>query len=537
MNNQQNNDANRYFIYARKSSESEDRQMASIDSQIDELTKLAQENNLKVVKVFSESKSAKAPGRPIFADMMQRIKKGEADGIICWKLNRLARNPIDGGEVSWMLQQNIVKHIFTYGRSYYPTDNVIVMAVELGMANQFVRDLSVDAKRGLRSKADRGWYPSFSTLGYIHNPLKKKGGKEITKDEERFPLVRRMFDLMLSGNYTPPKILAIATNDWGLRMKNNGKMARSTIYRIFSDPFYYGEFEYPKKSGNWYQGQHEAMIKREEYDRIQELLGKKGNPRLRTYTFAFTGMIRCGECGCLITAENKTKHQKNGNVHNYIYYHCTKRRGYCNQKTIRDNDLENQIKKELDVISISPEFKELAMEIIQKENTREFSDKKTIISSQQKAYTSCVAEYDGLVTMRAKEQIDEETFLRKKVILEQERKRLRGLLDETDKSVDDWLERAEQLFHFAEIGKFRFETGTIQDKKEVLSFLGSNLLLKDQKLFITKKNELITMEELAKEEKAIRNRLEPLSFGSDKTRLWAEYTQSPMMLRRQDSNL
>lgn len=154
--NHQNNDAKRYFIYARKSSESEDRQMASIDSQINELTKLAQENSLDVVQVFSESKSAKAPGRVVFADMMQRIKQGEADGIICWKLNRLARNPIDGGEVSWMLQQNIVKHIFTYGRSYYPTDNVIVMAVELGMANQFVRDLSVDAKRGLRTKAERG---------------------------------------------------------------------------------------------------------------------------------------------------------------------------------------------------------------------------------------------------------------------------------------------------------------------------------------------------------------------------------------------
>jgi site-specific DNA recombinase len=534
--NHQNNDAKRYFIYARKSSESEDRQMASIDSQIDELTKLAEENSLNVVQVFSESKSAKAPGRVVFADMMQRIKKGEADGIICWKLNRLARNPIDGGEVSWMLQQNIVKHIFTYGRSYYPTDNVIVMAVELGMANQFVRDLSVDAKRGLRSKAERGWYPSFSTLGYIHNPLKKKGDKEIIKDEERFPLVRKMFDLMLSGNYTPPKILDIATNEWGLRMKNGGKMARSTAYRIFTDPFYYGEFEYPKGSGNWFQGMHEPMIARDEYDRIQELLGRKGNPRLRTYTFAFTGMIRCEECGCLITAENKTKHQKNGIIRHYTYYHCTKRKGSCKQKTIRDNELEDQIKKELDAITIPPEFRELAMKIIGEDSGREFSDKKTIISSQQKAYNACIEEYDGLVTMRAKGQIDDETFTRKKSVLEQEKKRLKGLLDETDKAVDDWLERAEYLFNFAEVGKIRFERGTIEEKKDVLSYLGSNLLLKDRKLRITRKNELIAMEELAKEEKAIRNRLEPLGFGSDKTKLWAEYAQSPMMLRGRDSN-
>ncbi len=530
--NHQNNDATRYFVYARKSSEAEDRQMASIDSQINELTKMAQENNLNVIDVLSESKSAKAPGRPVFAEMMQRIKKGEADGIICWKLNRLARNPIDGGEISWILQQNIVKHIFTYGRSYYPTDNVIVMAVELGMANQFVRDLSTDAKRGLRSKAERGWYPAYSTLGYIHNPLKKKGDKEIIKDAERFPLVKKMFNLMLSGNYTPPKILDIATNEWGLRMKDGGKMARSTVYRIFTDTFYYGEFEYPKGSGNWYQGNHDPMIARDEYDRIQELLGRKGNPRLRTYAFAFTGMIRCEECGCIITAENKKKSQKNGNVHHYVYYHCTKRKGVCSQKTIRDTELEKQIKEELGAIAIPPEFRELAMQIIGEDSGREFSDKKTLISSQQKAYKACIEEYDGLITMRAKGHIDDETFLRKKSVLEQEKKRLNGLLNETDKAVDDWLERAEYLFSFAEVGKIRFERGTIEEKKDVLSYLGSNLLLKDRKLRITKKNELIAMEELAKEEKVIRSRLEPLGFGSNKTKLQEKYAQSPTMLRR-----
>ena len=511
--------------------------MASIDSQIEELTKMAEENNLSVVQVFSESKSAKAPGREVFSDMMQRIKKGEADGIICWKLNRLARNPIDGGEVSWMLQQNIVKHIFTYGRSYYPTDNVIVMAVELGMANQFVRDLSVDSKRGLKTKAERGWYPSFSTLGYAHNPLKKKGDKEIIKDEERFPLVRKMFDLMLSGNYTPPKILDIATNEWGLRMKNGGKMARSTAYRIFTDPFYYGEFEYPKESGNWYQGKHEPMIARDEYDRIQELLGKKGNPRLRTYTFAFTGMIRCGECGCLITAENKTKHQKNGITRYYTYYHCTKRKGSCKQKTIRDNALEDQIKEELDAIAIPPEFRQLAMEVIQKDSGKEFVEKKTLISSQQKAYNACVDEYDGLVTMRAKGQIDDETFTRKKSALEQEKKRLKGLLDETDRVVDDWLERAEVLFGFAETAQYRFEKGTIEDKKEVLSYLGSNLLLTDRKLRIQRKNELITMEKIAHHIKTKKVRLEPPVFGSTKAQITSFEGDLHPLLRRQDSNL
>jgi len=139
----------KYFIYARKSSESEDRQVQSIQDQVDELQKLAKNSDLTVVNIFSESWSAKAPDRPVFNEMLERIKNGEANGILCWKLNRLARNPIDGGTISWMLQEGLIQYIQTYGRGYSPNDNVIMMSVEFGMANQFIRDLRVDTKRGL----------------------------------------------------------------------------------------------------------------------------------------------------------------------------------------------------------------------------------------------------------------------------------------------------------------------------------------------------------------------------------------------------
>ena len=90
--------------------------------------------------------------------MIDRIGRGEASGILCWKLDRLARNFIDGGQVIEMIQRGVVQHIRSFERSYYPEDNVLVMAVELGMANQFSRDLAVNVKRGLRAKAQMGWY-------------------------------------------------------------------------------------------------------------------------------------------------------------------------------------------------------------------------------------------------------------------------------------------------------------------------------------------------------------------------------------------
>ncbi len=522
----------KYFLYARKSSESEDRQVASIESQIDELTKMAKKEGLKILDVLSESQSAKAPGRPIFTEMIARIHKGEAQGIICWKLNRLARNPIDGGEIMWMLQQETIKHIQTYGRSYYPTDNVLMISVEFGMANQFIRDLSQDTKRGLRKKAERGWYPTFATLGYMHNPLKQKGRKEIIKDQERFNLTRKMFDLMLTGNYLPPKILEIATNKWGLQNRKGGKIARGTIYRIFNDPFYYGEFEYPKGSGNWYQGKHEPMITKEEYEKIQALLGRKEKARLRKHEFAFTGLIRCGECGAMITAEERIKTQKNGNVHHYTYYHCTRRKGPCSQKYIRKKELEKQIMEILNKIEIPPEFHDWALEELKSEIEKEGKDRNKILTNQQKAYNDCLEEIDGVISMRAKKELNEENYKRKMTFLAKEKARLQELLNDTDDRVNKQIEKAEKTFALARDARKEFETGKPEKQKQILADLGSNLLLKDGLLSILIEKPLLRIKGMTPEVNAIHNKVRTSKNGENERTLRKLYAQSPTLLRR-----
>jgi site-specific DNA recombinase len=531
------NQKNKYFLYARKSSESEDKQMTSIDSQINELEKLSKQNNLKIVKIFSESKSAKAPGRPVYDEMMAGIKKGEADGILCWKLNRLARNPVDGGEISWMIQQGIIKHIQTYGRSYYPSDNVIVMAVELGMANQWIRDLSVDTKRGLKTKAERGWYPTFTSLGYIHNPIKKKGDKEIIKDKKRFNLVRKMFDLFLEG-MSVDKIVKESIS-WGFKSKQGTDIAKSTFYRILSDPFYYGEFEYPKDSGNWYQGKHKPMISKEEFDEIQIMLGKKTRPRPIKHVFPFTGIIRCGECGAMITAENKIKKQKNGNIHNYTYYHCTKRKRDtdCTQKTIRDEKLEKQIKEKLKNIEIPKDFAEWTLQTLREVNKDESRERNKIIASQQASYTKCVKKIDNLIDLRAGNEITEKEFSKKRNEALGEKKRLKELINSSDNRIDEWLNNFKKTLEFAENAREAFaSTKDINVKREILSILGSNLLLKDGKLTITTKKPLSYIEEAVPEVISINKRLEPLKNGLNKQKLWVNYSQSPILLPGSDSN-
>src|SRR5712672_1264278 len=178
-----------YFIYCRKSSEAEDQQVLSIESQTRELEQLAAKLNVPVTEILTESRSAKDPGRPVFNQMMQRLYRGEAAGIICWKLDRLARNPVDGGSIIWAIKQYGIR-VASPAQSYsHGDDNAILMYMEFGIAQKYVDDLSRNVKRGLKTKIENGWYPGVAPLGYVNDRMGVKGEKSVLNDPERFQLV------------------------------------------------------------------------------------------------------------------------------------------------------------------------------------------------------------------------------------------------------------------------------------------------------------------------------------------------------------
>ena len=482
----------KYFLYARKSSESEDRQVQSIDDQINRLKKLASDLNLNIKKIYTEAKSAKKPdNRPIFSEMIQRIENGEAEGILCWQINRLSRNPIDSGKISWLLQRGILKSIQTIDRQYLPEDNVLLFSVESGVANQFVLDLSKNTKRGLQSKLEKGWLPNIAPLGYLNDKI----NRTIIKDPERFNLVRKMWNLMLTGNYTPPKILEIATNEWGFRTRKTKKstdntLSQSGIYRIFTNLFYAGIMA--RSDGTQYQGKHEPIITLEEYDRVQVILGRAGKPRPQTHSFAFTGAIRCGECGCFYTAENHTKViKKTGELKTFTYYHCTRKKKNvdCSQRQhIPAADLELQIEKEIEKYTILPEFLHWALEGLSKKNDTEIEDRTKIYEMQHKNLVETQKELDELTKMRYRQLIDDETFIREKNTLQNKIVQMKENLRETETRADKWLELTEKTFNFATYARKAFLMAKgkagLELKKEILMALGKIPIIKNKKLFI-----------------------------------------------------
>ena len=274
----------KYFLYARKSSEQEDRQVLSIGSQKSELESAAKKERLEIINRFEESYSAKDPGRKIFNEVIKRIEKGEANAILAWHPNRLSRNSVDTGYLIYLMDQNKLLEIKTLGQTFKNTPNdKFLLNLLCSQAKLENDNKGVDVKRGLRRKVEMGWHPGLAPIGYKNTPDKEKGFKTIHKDPKMFPIIRKMFDMILSGSFTVPRAHEIAVTQWGLK-----KLARSGFYRTLYNPFYYGWFERPQGSGNWHKGKHEPMITREEFDRVQHLLHPGQKPKPERQIFAYT---------------------------------------------------------------------------------------------------------------------------------------------------------------------------------------------------------------------------------------------------------
>ncbi len=526
--------AKKYFLYARKSSESEDRQMASINDQITALKKFATDEGLEILDILSEARSAKAPGREVFNEMIIRIEKGEADGILCWKLNRLARNPIDGGKVSWHIQQSIISHISTPGRSYYPTDNVLMMAVELGMANQFIKELSEDVKRGLSQKAEKGWRPGHALPGYLSTPDKEKGFKIIEKDPIAFPIIQGYFRRLLDEEVTIAQLFKESQEKGVLiNPKTRKPLSRSTLYKIFTLPFYAGKFEYPEGSGNWHIGKHEKMITWREYEKLQGIFSEKPpTSQVKVDNLPYKKLFACGECDMGITGHNKTKKQKNGNVHEYKFYVCTKKsKSYkCSQGSVHESDIEDKVEKMLGDIWIPPEFTQWAVERA-KEKLEEKGD---LQESEKDAMRKQIIKIDNqiskLIDMRSDGELTKEAFSKKQSEMEIKKAKIEKSLTSLEQEPTTYIEELEEHLDFAEFAKKRFKDGDTPTKRSVIKDLGWNRYILDKKVVIEPKKQLYAIQQSCKVMDEHNVRLEPV-FSLNKRTFDKIHAKNPMLLR------
>ncbi|MBU4305625.1 MAG: zinc ribbon domain-containing protein [Candidatus Omnitrophica bacterium] len=247
--------------------------------------------------------------------------------------------------------------------------------------------------------------------------------------------------------------------------------------------------------------------------------------------------MRCGECGAFITAEKKTKHQKNGNIHHYTYYRCTRRiKKNCSEPPIRSDELESQILNVLGKITIPAQFHQWAIKQLKEEHAKEKIDHNEITQAQRHHLDICAKKLDALFNIRLNEEIGAEEYARKKDVLMQEKQKYEGLIADTQTRIETWLNRAEETFSFAETAQKRFETGTLEDKRHILSCLGSNLILTGKQLRISVDKNLALFQEVAPEIQNLHNRLEPAQVADSITDWEVLYSQNENWRPQGDSN-
>ena len=308
------------------------------------------------------------------------------------------------------------------------------------------------------------------------------------KDLEKFNLIRKMWDLMLTGRYSPPQILEIANKEWGFRTRKykkfgGGELTKSGIYKLFNNIFYAGTIEF---GGKQYKGSYEPIITLEEFDRVQAILGRKGKPRPQKHKFAFTGTIKCQDCDCYYTAETKKKFIKcDQKLRYYTYYRCTCRKTYitCPQKgVVREEEIKKQLGKEVYEYTILPQFKDWAIEILDEETKAEAIDKQTISLSREKAHKQSEEELSELTRMRYRKLIDDGSFLKEKSLLEAKINQLNQNLDAKDNQVDQELELTKEKFNFAVYAHRKLLFGDLDEQKEVVITLFSSIKAKNRQL-------------------------------------------------------
>lgn len=344
----------RYCLYARKSMESEERQVLSIDSQIKEMQRLAERDGLEIVETKRESHSAKDVGhRPVFNELLEGVKNGKYNAILTWAPDRLSRNAGDLGALVDLMDQKLLLEIRTYQQRFTNSPNEKFLLMILGSQAKLENDAKgVNVSRGLRASVEKGHWPGLAPIGYL-NMYRTDMRGQLVIDPDRAPYIKQMFEKVADHEWSVRKVFSWLKDEVGFRTRNGKVFSLSSVYHALQSSFYTGRFEFPRGSGKWYDGSHEPLIDQELFDRVQDRIRKEHTVRERR-EFAFTRLLTCGICGSGITATERFKRLKSGGTAHYVYYGCTRGRDpNCPAKYIREENLLSELLKIIDSLDVN----------------------------------------------------------------------------------------------------------------------------------------------------------------------------------------
>ncbi|MBI2601397.1 recombinase family protein [Candidatus Daviesbacteria bacterium] len=527
----------KYLISARKSSESDERQIQSIPDQLNILNPLAEQRNLSVVAILTESGSAKKPGRVVFNQIIQRIRNGEANGIIAWDPSRLSRNATDTGTLIQLMDDGLLVEIVTPSQTFKNNPSDKMWFTFLCAQAKYENDnKSVNVKRALKQKAERGEPIGPPRPGYRSIPNKLQGEKG-HEPNEQFPLMKGLFKKYLIGKCS---VDTLVDNAKTLGVTNyKGKFINHTsMLRLLQDPYYCG---YIKFKGELFPSKHLPMLTKSEFELMQDVLHgrSKGKQQKTQYVYG-QSLIKCGECSYHYLGETHTKKYRNGKIGTFIHYRCSRKKKGCSQGYINAAKIEPQVTAALEQLDIPPEFLSIAIDALNDQHSEQVDEREAKFASLKAVYENASRKLDSLVEMfispknSDRSLLSDTEYVEIKQRLIKERELAKENLNSFDKSADEEREILINIFRFVTDIIHKFKTGLLEEKIKVLQTIGSNLVLKDRILYIQVREPFKLPREAFEEIKNLNVKVEPktslleqpkLTFFGDKS-FWYRVRES-----------
>ncbi len=457
-----------YIAYYRKSTDTEDKQVLSLDGQQEAVKAYAEKNDLIITDEIRESFSAKKPGRPEFNKMIRQAKKGQIRGIIAYKLDRLTRNYADLGALAELIEHGVEIHDTSYGIYKDDSNSFIMIGINTAIASAKIKGLSEDTKRGLRQKRALGWFPGYAPTGYVNN----KTDKTIEIDTGRAPFVRKAFQLYDSGQYSLEALAKKLHNDGFKSRANSHHISKTTLSQILRNPIYYGHF---RSNGELFKGRHKPLVPRVLWDRVQDRLnGKTQTKGEKKHVFTYRGFLSCSECGCSITAERQKGH---------IYYRCTKSRGKCGQPYIREEELQIQLAGVFDPLVIDKQTSDFIHARLRELYEEDKAYQGSVTKSLRIKLANLKDEKRTLYRKMLNDDIDDrEMYNELKEEIDVQIDRMEQKIAQLRQSTHDWLEQSSNLLELSRIAKKLFLGGDVAGKRKLLDSVSSNRTLNARKV-------------------------------------------------------
>jgi len=461
----------KYFLYARKSTEDDDKQVMSIEAQLFELREFASRENLEILKEFQESKSAKTPGRPVFGEMMARVEELGDVGILAWHPDRLARNSVDGGRIIYAVDQEQIVSLRFPTFWFEPTpQGLFMLQVAFGQSKYYSDNLTQNVKRGMRQKIRRGEWLTKAPFGYVNN----RTTRNIEPHPTHSKVIVRAFREYVKGTYSY-EALADFLALHGVTTGKGTPLGKASIKRMLTNRAYLGFVKYKDE---WFDGSFAPIISPKLFEAVQRVLAERERPRTRKvrHDFPFTGLFQCGECGSMITAQWATG--KSGG--RYRYYRCTKKKGICSQGYLREEDMAAQIKERLQTISVCDAWTSYMLKRVDEMEKEESSASQSVAENLSFKLKVSEEKLDRLVSAFIDGDIPKDIYLTKKdklmresLALKQERKDFRHHGKNWVEPLREWILDTKQAAflsssdNFSEIAAFVKKVGTnplVRDK-------------------------------------------------------------------------